>query len=689
MDDLMTEPRQVLDEPLADIERFIKDFFGQGNIAWPDQDPDSSQGREVRPYLDILWGREEGNVPVILPRRREKGGELTAYVIARDPAQAVMVADLLTAFVGPSYSSFDGLTARLDPRDPVDQAVLRFAGHELTFKVTSPTKETQRQAWEALKLLRDTLRRRPVRTWHVRKPIGRLLGEFESALASGDNSASAALLDQIAMMGGMDAANLANLKIKRLSRLGRDADLLQLPGLADIALSHPPTPIKDAILAAIYGTVLATPLETGDVQLARQNLSGETLVLPLLESGVTGLSGEALAVAALTASICEDERLLAAILLDPHHRDQVARVAPALALALTPVPTNTSSEIPPESTEEVQESTSSWAPVVLSLEADTAQKSVAPRSWQGLVEALSRGNADLTAILASRDWQEWNPPADDDQSIADLLAGLGNEAVDQAWLLTGPLIDSDGYDRPAARTARQLIEIALVNDRFSPGDLSGVVALADIFLRSGPDASAYANLLNDLSGESTRWAGPEQATVVLDLVDLLVRAACPDQDARLRLALALLRPLCDQDTRLEPEQARFARQLTRELKVGLSWPPQDEASHDSSLSVIPAMQVLLYSLDERVLERTKTLLGEIAPNADVRLSHDKVGSQSLRQQSRGADVIVMATRCAKHAATGFIRQHASTTSVIMEADGSGSASLIRAAISALLTRADQ
>ena len=83
-----------------------------------------------------------------------------------------------------------------------------------------------------------------------------------------------------------------------------------------------------------------------------------------------------------------------------------------------------------------------------------------------------------------------------------------------------------------------------------------------------------------------------------------------------------------------------------------------------SLPDIPATQVLLYSLDERVLERTKTLLGEIAPNADVRLSHDKVGSQSLKQQARGAEVIVMATRCAKHAATGFIRQHASGTSVV-------------------------
>jgi hypothetical protein len=144
---------------------------------------------------------------------------------------------------------------------------------------------------------------------------------------------------------------------------------------------------------------------------------------------------------------------------------------------------------------------------------------------------------------------------------------------------------------------------------------------------------------------------------VLDLVDLPVRAACPDKDARLRLALALLGPLRDQ--------------VSGELQVGLEWPARDETGQENSLSYIPATQMLLYSLDERVLERTKTLLGEIATNAAVRLSRDKAGPQSLKQQAHTAEVIVTATRCAKHAATGCIRQHASGTSVVAEADGSG------------------
>jgi hypothetical protein len=691
----MIDAERSSGDSTSPIERFIRDFFGRGNIAWPGQDPDSSEGRTVQPYLDVLWEREASEVPVVLPRRREKGGDLTAYVIARDPAHAVVVADLLTAFVGPTYSSFDGLLARLDPADPVDQAVLEFAGNGLVFTVTSPTKRTQSEAWKALDLLQDTLRRRPMRTWHVRKSVGRLLGEFEVALAAGDNSASADLLDQISAVGGLSPTNLANLKIKRLARLGRDAELLRLPGLADIVLTRPPAPIRNAILAAIYGTALAAPLEAGDLQLARQSLiSAGTFVLPLLDggpAGLVGLSGEALAVAALTADIRDDARLLAAVFLDPHRHEQLARVTPLLARALTPGPIPDAPADAMSVPAAVREATSPVPPVPAAASVETAPESelAALGSWLNLVGALSAGSADVTAVLASQDWQEWNPPADEDQAIADILAGLGNEVADRAWLLAGPIVDADGYDQPAARTARQLIEIALLNDRFSPGDLAGIVALADIFLRSGPDAGTYASLLDDLEDESNRWAGPDRATVVLDLVDLLVRAACPDEDARLRLALALLRPLRDQDGRLEPEQARFARQLSGELQIGLDWQMRDEASLDNSLPNIPTTQVLLYSLDERVLERTKTLLGEIAPNVDVRLSHDKVGSQSLKQQTRGAEVIVMATRCAKHAATGFIRQHASGTSVVAEADGSGSASLLRAAIAALRARTGQ
>ena len=81
--------------------------------------------------------------------------------------------------------------------------------------------------------------------------------------------------------------------------------------------------------------------------------------------------------------------------------------------------------------------------------------------------------------------------------------------------------------------------------------------------------------------------------------------------------------------------------------------------------------MLLYSLDEAVLKQARDELRKNVPQVDVRLNHEKDGSPSLKKQARNVDIIVLVTRCAKHAATGFIRQHASDGCLIVEADGSG------------------
>jgi hypothetical protein len=61
----------------------------------------------------------------------------------------------------------------------------------------------------------------------------------------------------------------------------------------------------------------------------------------------------------------------------------------------------------------------------------------------------------------------------------------------------------------------------------------------------------------------------------------------------------------------------------------------------------------------------------------VNQSSDKVGNPALRQHSRNADIIAIATRRAAHAATGFIVDNADRGRICYP-DGSGSASMLRA-----------
>lgn len=88
--------------------------------------------------------------------------------------------------------------------------------------------------------------------------------------------------------------------------------------------------------------------------------------------------------------------------------------------------------------------------------------------------------------------------------------------------------------------------------------------------------------------------------------------------------------------------------------------------------------VALYSLQESALRHAATALRELAPGIAVACFHDKVGgSPSLRTAAATADLFVIATSVAKHAATGFIEMNRRHKPVLY-ARGGGAASLLAA-----------
>lgn len=91
------------------------------------------------------------------------------------------------------------------------------------------------------------------------------------------------------------------------------------------------------------------------------------------------------------------------------------------------------------------------------------------------------------------------------------------------------------------------------------------------------------------------------------------------------------------------DQASLARQFSKELGKGLQWPDAG-GPVPAFLPGMPSLNVLLYSLDLGVLHRVSAILGTITSGLKLKISHDHVGSPRLRQQSRQAEVIVLATR---------------------------------------------
>jgi hypothetical protein len=99
--------------------------------------------------------------------------------------------------------------------------------------------------------------------------------------------------------------------------------------------------------------------------------------------------------------------------------------------------------------------------------------------------------------------------------------------------------------------------------------------------------------------------------------------------------------------------------------------------------LLAGMTVGIYTLARGVGERVARLLKDSHPGVQVRVNSDKVGTDRLKHLAVGSDVMLVAVRCAKHAATNFINLHRPKDLPTLQARGKGSSSLI-AALAAFL-----
>jgi hypothetical protein len=655
---------------------FLSAFFGPGNDALPGADIHHPNGAYIAPFLEPL--RSGIRRSLILPRRHANG-RTDAYVVNWDTSQTATMRGMLEAFVAHSIVPFDGRVARLNESDPVDAAVIGLVGHGCTFVLQPPTQDAQSTLWKTLSLLRDLLDSKPDRNQSIPRPLGRIMAEFNAALGSGAVAASAELLDEMTTLGGLSPINLAYLRVHRLGRLGRSAELLRLPSLDDVIASRPPGAVSEAILSAWL-----------HVEMADVNTANDAVLLKALSDSPPDVSR----VAALTPAVGSGEdvnpdALLAAAVISLVTRDvDMARrlsgvsLLPSLLLATLrrlcgdtrdPHVANTSSpnEVAEESAHVEDISPPPGEPEV-SLQG--------PTSWAAWGRLLTDDQSPWS--VSEEVWSAWSGPAVEDEELALALERVGGTQAERAWGMVGPFLDADELGTPAWRSAGALLLHAAAYDRWSPADLSGVQALLEVFTRGGPPASQYSEILDLLGGAAPRWASVNNALPTLDMVDVLARAACSDGEARLRFASSTLEPLNRHRWRMAPEQLWLAEKVSIEIGLPLDW-TVSQAADDVGADGFGHATLLMYSLDAGALRRAADGLAELAPHARVHLSSSKVGSDQLRAHSRAADVIALATRCAKHAATGFIRQNARETTVIKEADGAGSASLLRAAIEAL------
>jgi hypothetical protein len=613
---------------VTNVDDFLATFFGPGNLALPGPDFTTEAGRKLDPYLEPL--RSGTRVPIVLPRRTEEFAD--AYIICWDQTQASSMRPTVEAFVAHSYVAFDGRPTRLNPADPVDDAVLQLVGPGTTYRLRPPDRDNAARMWRSLDTMVTTIRNRPQRVSPVPRPLGRVLAEYRAALAAGNATGSADLLEELGT-AGLSAVNLAYLRIFRLSRLGRDSELLRLPQLVDVIRSIPPDVIRDAILAA-WGRLRLPDanLDNADsvahaaAQMQDDDIGGVAL---LARPPLDPLSREALTAVAVISTNRGDHELAASALI------QLGHITPTAQLPVSPHTHETTQDVDAVSDLDV---------------GDSAR----PATWLQWVTQLT------TTSYEDVEWATWSPPVDCDNDLAAAFEQLTDAEADAGWNMVGPFLDADDFGRPAWRTARALLILAASYDRWAPADVSAIQALLEVFLRGSPPAADYGDVLDLFAATASRWAVANNALAALDMVDDVAHAPVSDADARLRFAAATLEPLARHRRRLAPDLRWLATQLSVDLSVPLDWHVPEPVSDAAELLSPLQAKVLIYSLDDGVLQRTADRLLQLFPQVTVHQASDHVGTPQLRAHARNADVIALATRCATHAATGFIRDHAGT-----------------------------
>ncbi|MFI0242866.1 hypothetical protein [Streptomyces sp. NPDC016845] len=384
---------------------------------------------------------------------------------------------------------------------------------------------------------------------------------------------------------------------------------------------------------------LEQPLAEGDLPTARARLEEKGRFVPALLH--TAVGTRALSALLLAATVLEDLRALR----------RLAGVVQGQALtdALPPLLWQEAQRVLAE-LDAVAEPRADVVPGPQIAADDTPQagQSVAP--WPAFLAAVAAGSSEGTAAIEEQ--LECMAHAGRPRCSTGQPAGRLGESGRRGGL-AGSRCEAVGYAAP------------------------------EIALRAGPSAQTYAELLDEIGAYRSRWASPERAAIALDFVDRLFLAACPDQLARATLAYDLLEPLWRHQQRLNEVDLAFTKRLSGEMDVLFSWQEWvvSDGDQESPLSDLPSMKVLLYSLDEAVLTRCVEEIQHLAPGVDAARSSGHVDSAQLRQKARSADLVVIATRCAKYAATGFITQHARTQHIFY-ADGSGSASMLQDAADA-------
>jgi hypothetical protein len=740
---------------------FESEFFGPGNRLRWDAIRTGSLPVDVQQRLGPFLEDFERNPEIVALPRVHESGEVQWYVLCSSPRTARLARDEVQAFLGPSYSNFEGRPTRLDPVDSVEAAVLAKYGTS-AFRIDVPDRNLIDAARERLRLMVRLQKERPPRHARRTRAAGRVLRDFEYALLAKQETAAANCIEELRTAGQLSAANLLFLEVRRLAAGRHWGAILALPELQALLAMVRPRRVTEALIRAVYFTYLAEFEQGERGQAAIDHFRSEVFDrFRSLYQSRANISGFEIDASFLMAAACDPERpkigqgILEAYAPDSPARAYLAlllksipKVAPLraavdeldnaravfgvgdvdrayeMAMTLSPsfdrsalllrcareMGTLAAAQAALESVASLSQSDQERLVQHLLLSrirASLAALSMAetkttvalapaeeiPSSWTAWFRRLMLAEPWKTAVFVAetgaREWdiEEFIQDAQGVQETADLLLSerppWGQEALRDALPYFQEFCMAADADARLKQVYESLFVAVAVDSRVSLPQAAALVRIGQARLELGVSKIEYAEIVHQISSAIQAIESPSVVDLALDALEMLVNAACPEVQERQQFAVQVIATFQRWYTRIDRTQLTLLRTLSDELQMpaamgGLA-KEFAEGTTASEWAQLQGKRIAIYSLQESALRRAAAVISELSPGIRVDTFDDHVGgSPALRKAATTADVFILATGAAKHAATTFIEDRRPKSLPIVYARGQGSASLLEA-----------
>jgi hypothetical protein len=731
------------------VESFIRRFFNEPNRIHQESKP------EIGIWVERIRGDDPQ--PTVLPCFR--GGNIVDwYGLAFDDRQLTALGESLTAFVGPTYTTFRGEVARLDSVDPIDTAVRTLTGGR-AFKFRG---ENPKDIWSVLERMRRVWDRRGMRGQATPRPIARVLRDFYMALRARDEHSSQANLLLLRKGGYLDGVNHLYLQVQFLSTFHRWDEIVRHSQLPDLLRLRRPLAVTEAILQAVYNFHLSRFEYLAEPRQAAVAFRNEVLPqYPSLFVTRAGMrSGEAiktfmlLAVTADPVNLSLREDLLKVGGLDANDKEYIVLLSQIAGPAPHPVVVNDhlvaatdasrvndydrafqlGKAAPPslprtrllcecafelgtlearkmaiesvnslKETERVEFLSSRvnrqlWDSLREFANEERrydAHVPLPPVDWCSWLDHLDRYDGGEGAReLARRGASEWSveefAQSDAAEFLAQKLGGNRSQAAERVLRDALPHIlsfferDIEWPNYRFRGIYRSLIDLLIFSTEGGRADLTVFNDLLDGVLVHGVNEADYVELVYYCKDLWKRVAAPTTVDWGIEVAELLISHPCPDFAIRKDYFQAMLDRLMGFSRHVTQDQRLLIKLLADDLGIADTYYSYFEKVVDQlptitndPIAAAGGLSVAVYTLVERAARQFQKILEARAQDVSVWLCHDTVASSRLKQLARQADLFVMVTASAKHAATICIEANRPSNLPLLRPSGRGVASMLR------------